>query len=197
MNQAQKIALFDFDGTITYNDSMFEFIMFCSGKFKFYLGFLILSPFLILNKAGLISSQKTKEIVLAYFLKNFSKIKVTASHFSKTVLPKLIKKSALEKISKLKEEGYSIYIVSASASLWLQEWCDATGLHLIATELEIIDNKITGKILGKNCKGIEKANRIKKKFENQNIIIEFAFGDSAGDKEMLLMANKSFYKYFN
>ena len=199
MDQPQKIALFDFDGTVTYKDSMFEFIKFYSGKLNFYMGAFILSPLLILHKIKLIDSHKTKEIVLSYFLKNknVDEVQKLANHFSKNILPGKIKRSALEKIIQLKQDGYLIYIVSASATLWLKGWCDSLGIDLIATELEIIDTKITGKILGKNCKGMEKAIRIKKQFENKNVSIELAFGDSSGDKEMLLLANKSFYKHFN
>jgi len=74
----KEIAFFDFDGTITKSDSLFVFIEHASfGKPKLWLGVLALAPWLILHKANLLSSKKTKERVLRFFFEGMSNTQFT------------------------------------------------------------------------------------------------------------------------
>ena len=45
---SKKIAFFDFDGTITTDDSLLKFIRFVVGDRRFLLGLVVLSPMLVL-----------------------------------------------------------------------------------------------------------------------------------------------------
>jgi hypothetical protein len=56
-----NIAFFDFDGTITRKDTMFEMVKFSHGKKEFYKGLLKITPWLVGLKLGLVSAQKAKE----------------------------------------------------------------------------------------------------------------------------------------
>ena len=58
------------------------------------------------------------------------------------------------------------------------------------------DNIITGNFITKNCYGQEKVNRIKESYDLSKYDLIYAYGDSRGDKEMLELANNSFYKPF-
>jgi phosphatidylglycerophosphatase C len=198
VNAPQKIALFDFDGTISFKDSLFEFIYFYHGSTRFYTGFLLLSPFLFFHKLGFINAKKAKEKVLRFFFKN-EPVEIfveKATAFSLTILPTIVKSSALKEIQRLKKEEQEVYVVSASVSQWLKPWCNQLGIHLIATELEINNNCITGKLLGENCNGVEKKIRIQEALKNIPHTIVVAYGDSTGDKEMLALATESFYRCF-
>jgi len=55
---------------------------------------------------------------------------------------------------------------------------------------------VTGKLLTKNCYGIEKANRVKEIYDLSHYERIYAYGDSTGDTELLALANESFYKPF-
>jgi phosphoserine phosphatase len=55
---------------------------------------------------------------------------------------------------------------------------------------------ITGKISGRNCHGDEKVCRIKEHFNVSQFSEVIAYGDSAGDKEMLALAHRRYYKPF-
>ena len=198
LKSARKIALFDFDGTLTYKDSMFEFIVFYHGVRWFYAGMLFLSPFLILHKLGIVGAQTAKEKVLTFFFKDVSLnvfIK-KSTEFSIARIPKIIRQSALNELRDLQSSGVEIFVVSASASLWIEPWCTQEKIQLIATELEIKNDAITGKIAGNNCNGAEKAERVKRILSNSDYKIVSAYGDSRGDKEMLSLAEKKYYKHF-
>lgn len=194
----KKLALFDFDGTITTKDTFVEFIKYYKGSLKFWLGFAILSPLIIGFKLKIIPNWKAKELVLIYFFRgtNIQKFKEVCSSFTKELLPHIIRPQALVEIKRHQQESTPIHIVSASPELWIQEWTEELNIHLIGTKLEVINDCLTGKISGKNCYGPEKANRIKKAIQIDDFDYIEAYGDSYGDTEMLNLAHKSHYKPF-
>ena len=192
------IAFFDFDGTITTRDTMIELIKFHHGKYRVYTGLAILSPWLIAMKLKMISHQKAKEKMLSWFFRG-----VTETEFSKICdlfiqkkIPLLINKKAMQKIHEHKANGDEIVVVSASAANWIKSWCNQHGLKCIATQLEIIDGKVTGKLAGINCNYNEKASRIIKEYDLNNYAPVYCYGDSDGDKAMLQLATNAFYKSF-
>lgn len=193
----KRLVLFDFDGTITTKDTFIEFIKFYHGPTKFAVGFALLSPFLVAFKLKLLANWKAKEKVLSWFFKDESLETFTnkCEAFTIQVLPKLVRPKALAAIHEM-EKDYDIVVVSASAENWVSPWCRANKLHLLATTLEVVNGKLTGKIKGKNCFGMEKVNRIREKYDLVSYTEILAYGDSSGDKEMFELAHKHFYKPF-
>lgn len=193
-----SIAFFDFDGTITTDDSLLRFIRFVVGDFRFIFGLVALSPILLAYKLGLIPNYKAKQKMLSWFFKGISKnafFKV-ANEYSLVHIDKILRQKAMEKINWHKAQGHQIVVVSASIECWLSQWCTKNGLELIATKLEIKDGVVTGALLSKNCYGEEKVNRIKELYNLDEYEYIYAYGDSRGDQEMLKLANESFYKPF-
>ena len=194
----KEIAFFDFDGTITKKDTLLEFIKFSKGNFRFYLGFILNLPYLVAFKLGIISNQSAKEKILRFFFHGMpaAVFKQHCEAFSKQVLPKLIRPKALEEIQKLKQNNIIVVVVSASPENWIEQWSQNLHLELIASRLEVNEGKVTGKILGKNCHGNEKVSRIREIYDLSHYRIVAAYGDSSGDKPMLQLASKSYYKPF-
>ncbi|MFI5139899.1 MAG: HAD family hydrolase, partial [Sphingobacteriales bacterium] len=116
--------------------------------------------------------------------------------FASDVLPAMIRPGAIAEIGKLKESGFEVAIVSASAENWIKKWSDKIGVQLIASRLETIDNLLTGKIEGRNCNGQEKAIRIRSAYDLSQYDEIYCYGDSGGDKAMLALGTKTFYKPF-
>ena len=67
-----NIAFFDFDGTITRKDTLFDFLRFGFGNFRFAFGIFVISPILVAFKLKIISNTKAKEHLLSWFFKNMS-----------------------------------------------------------------------------------------------------------------------------
>jgi HAD superfamily hydrolase (TIGR01490 family) len=193
-----NIAFFDFDGTITRDDSLLKFIRFIVGDFRFFIGLVMLSPILIAYKIKLIQNYKAKEKILSYFFKGMQekKFKQIAKIYSLKHIDKIVRDDAIHKIKWHQSNGDEVVVVSASIECWLKPWCNKNNLKLIATKLKVENEIITGKLLSKNCYGIEKVNKIKQIYNLNNFDIIYAYGDSKGDKEMLELADKKFYKYF-
>jgi phosphatidylglycerophosphatase C len=195
---SKRIAFFDFDGTITTDDSLLKFIRFVVGDRRFLIGLITLSPMLILYKLKFIPNYKAKQYLLSWYFKGMKKEDFfdVANRYSLYHIDKIVRNKAMEKITWHKKEGHKIVLVSASIDCWLRPWCEKNSLELIATKLEIKDGIVTGNLLTKNCYGQEKVNRIKEKYNLKEFEYIYAYGDSSGDKEMLQLANEKYYKPF-
>lgn len=194
----ETIAFFDFDGTITSKDSFLEFIRFVHGDVKFFFGFLILSPILVAYKLKIIPNFIAKEKVITYFFKDTKKdiFQEVARNYSLSSINNIVKKSAMEKIKWHKLQNHKVVVVSASIDDWLRPWCIKNDIELIATKLESSNGIMTGRLSSKNCYGQEKVDRIKSLYNLDIFSDIYVYGDSRGDKEMLSIASRSYYKYF-
>jgi phosphatidylglycerophosphatase C len=192
-----NLALFDFDGTITCKDSMFDFILFSNVKTTIITGLLILFPVLILYKLKIISNWKAKELVLSYFYKDWSlnSFNEVAFEYSKIRIPFILRRNAIDRLNYHVSQKDKIVIVSASVETWLEGWCTQNGFDLIGTKMETIGGRITGKLLARNCNGVEKVNRIKEKYSLKDYKKIYAYGDSKGDIPMLGLADEKYFKW--
>jgi HAD superfamily hydrolase (TIGR01490 family) len=192
------LALFDFDGTLTRKDTLAEMIRFMYGGWRYYRGLAVLSPQLLLYKLKLIPNQDAKEKVLSYFFKdvNHQEFQEQCRQFAAKVLPALLRPKAMDVLLHLKAAGSRIVIVSASPEDWVGPFAISIGVEYLATSLEVREGRLTGKIDGVNCHGKEKVNRIRSAVDLLKYDRIYAFGDSAGDRQMLSLATHPFYKAF-
>jgi HAD superfamily hydrolase (TIGR01490 family) len=119
-----------------------------------------------------------------------------AFHYSISQIDYIVRPKAIDRLCWHTEQGHKVVIVSASIECWLAPWCKKNGFELLATKLEVKNGVVTGNLLGSNCFGIEKVNRIKDKYDLSQFNYIYAYGDSKGDIQMLDLANESFYKPF-
>lgn len=194
----RKLVLYDFDGTITTKDTLFEFCRFIAGNDLFIVKIFGLLPVLLAQRLTLISAQKAKEIFLSFFLKEMpqSEFEYQCRLFADKILPCLIRPQALKSIQDYKNTQSRIVIVSASPQNWIFPWADQLGVDVIATRLDIENGKITGKIQGRNCNGLEKVVRIREVIDLSSYDDIVAFGDTKGDLPMLALATQKFFKPF-
>ena len=194
----KHIAFFDFDGTITRKDTLLEFIRFCKGNIHFYLGFFLNGPFLIAYKTGILSNQKAKERILTFFFGKMplDEFQRKCGEFVTRQLPDLLRPKAMEEIRRLKAKDVQVIVVSASPENWILPWTNDLGIGLIATRLKISNDRLTGKIDGRNCYGREKVTRIKNQYNLDEYASRLVYGDSRGDLPMMQLATASFFKPF-
>ena len=193
-----KLALFDFDGTISHKDSLAEFVKFAVGKPRFYWGLFVLSPIIIAYLLKIISNSAGKEKLMTYFFKDWSDefFQKKADQYSLQKIDLILRPQAMEKITWHQSQGHQVVIVSAAFEHWLKKWCELNKLELLATRLESINGKLTGRFSGKNCYGLEKVRRVKQRYPLAQYQFIYAYGDTAGDRPMLSLANESYYRPF-
>jgi phosphatidylglycerophosphatase C len=193
-----SIAFFDFDGTITKKDTLFEIIRYQKGTNSFYAGMIVLLPALAAFKLKLISNQVVKQLVLQYFFRNTpaSVFQEQCDAFCRDHLPSLIRSQALLTIKDHIRQGHRVAVVTASAQEWVAPWCKSLGIECIGTQLEVKDDVITGRIIGYNCNGEEKVRRIREVFDLPGFGDIYAYGDTSGDRPMLGLATFGYFKKF-
>ena len=191
----KKIYAFDFDGTLTTKDTLIEFIRYAKGSMALGLGFMRYAHLLVLMKIGLYPNYKAKQKVFAHFFKDTTlddfnalckAFAASSSH--------LLRPNAIEAIDQATKEGSEVLIVSASIDNWVQPFFPQ--VKVLGTQIEVIDGKLTGRFMTKNCYGQEKVNRILSLYPNRQDYHLTAYGDSRGDKEMLAFADESHFKPF-
>lgn len=191
----KKIYAFDFDGTLTTKDTLIEFIRYAKGSMDLGLGFLRYAHLLVLMKLGLYPNYKAKQKVFAYFFKDttLDDFNALCKEFAASS-SNLLRPNAIEAIDLATKEGSEVLIVSASIDNWVQPFFPQ--VKVLGTQIEVIDGKLTGRFMTKNCYGQEKVNRILSLHPNRQEYHLTAYGDSRGDKEMLAFADESYFKPF-
>ncbi len=192
------LALFDFDGTITTKDSLVDFIQYAIGKQGYYMGLIKLSPMLLTYTLKIIPNYRAKEKLISHFFRGWDaeRFQAMADRYSLEQIDKMTRPEAIEKIRWHQSEGHKIVLVSASMECWLKVWCGKNDIDLISTQLEVREGRLSGKFSSRNCYGEEKARRVKEAYNLDDYSHIYAYGDSRGDRELLSLADESFYKPF-
>ena len=164
----------------------------------FIPGFFGMVHWLLALKLKIIPNDLVKQKILAFFFAGTSEesFQKKCDLFSEKRLPELIRPGAMEEISRLKTLGFDIVVISASAGNWIRNWSDSHALKLISSKLEVKNGMITGKLDGKNCYGEQKVICILERWNLKEYEEIYAYGDSSGDRPMLALATKSFYRPF-
>lgn len=191
------LALFDFDGTISFRDSFGDFIKYAVGPVRFWLGVVCLIPVIAAFLFGFVKAWRAKELMAIYFFRGWNAVEFgqLAHEYSCQRLSQIVRPIALEHISEHKKRGDTVVVVTASIDLWLSGWCEAQAVDLIATKLEIREGRITGRFLTKNCSGTEKVRRIREQYELSEFDYIYAYGDNPADRPMLELAHERYYRW--
>ena len=191
----KQIVAFDFDGTLTTKDTLIEFIRYACGTGAFVKGFLRYAHLLVLMKLGLYPNWKAKQKVFSYFFEGMKieEFDGLCQRFAKDN-QHLLRPKGIEAIQQALDKGAEVLIVSASIDNWVQPFF--AEVKVLGTQVEVIDGKLSGRFLTKNCYGQEKVNRILALYPNRSEYHLTAYGDSRGDKELLAFADESDYKPF-
>src|SRR3989338_4327668 len=161
-----RLAIFDFDGTVTTRNSFADFILWTDGVMGALRGLLVLSPAIMAYIFGCMPNWKAKQKVFAYFYKGWEKerFEAAARDYARKKLPAILRPAALQRVEWHQKQGHRVVIVSASLENYLGVWCRREGFDCIATKVEVRDQRLTGKFASSNCYGEEKVRRIKERY---------------------------------
>ncbi|WP_296380974.1 HAD family hydrolase [Winogradskyella sp.] len=193
----KRIVAFDFDGTLTKKDSFIEFIKFSRGKVYFYFSLPYIVVVWSLSKIKVLTTHNAKEKIFIYFYKGMSKTKFDkyCDDFIELV-NEILRDDAKFTIEKHLNNQSKVLIVSASIENWIQPWATANGIKtVLATQVEIDSrDNLTGRFSSLNCNKEEKVNRLLQKYPNIKDWHLTVYGDTVGDKALMKIADKVFYK---
>ncbi|NNF31727.1 MAG: HAD-IB family hydrolase [Flavobacteriaceae bacterium] len=193
-----KLFLYDFDGTISRKDTLFDFLRFTIRKDKLYFGYLVLTPIFVLTFLRLSKRSFAKERLISHFLKGKTRAELaqmSEKFLNNMLTEKKFRTSALASIKDDKKEG-AVYIVSASLDIWLKDIANHLGVHLICTRAKFENNVFTGKFLGPNCNNEEKPRRVQSEISLEEYNSITYYGDSKGDLAMKEIVDHFEYRKF-
>ncbi|WP_038335310.1 HAD-IB family hydrolase [Empedobacter falsenii] len=194
----RNLYLFDFDGTLTCKDTLFDFLKFSFPK-VYFINYLIFIPLFIVSKLKIIDAGFVKEMFISKFLKGKSYVEINqlAQNYFEQNHQELIYSKADEYIKSLSNYNDK-FIVSASVDFWIQPFADYYEMGLICTKAKYDEQGFfTGKFASPNCNYQEKKNRIEKEIDLSLYDQIIAFGDTKGDEAMFSIATKSNFRCFN
>ena len=192
-----NLALFDFDGTITVKDSFAPFISLTTGGWRARVGFVLLLPTFVGYKLGVIPASLTRARVCAVAFRQRREVDIrdAGARYARDVLPTTLRKKAIDRIAWHKGQGDTVVVVSAALNAYLEPWCTSMGLGLVCTQLEAVDGVLTGRYLGGDCVGNEKARRITERYRLSDFSSVYAYGDTIEDEAMLALAQHKYYRW--
>lgn len=190
------VVAFDFDGTLTRGESFFRFLAFITPWPRFVFCFLLSLPVLALYVGRLMDNESAKVRVLKIFLRGrpLADVLAGAERFSHEKIAQTLRPEAVAKLRGHQKQGHACVLVSATLAIYLRPWAQEMGFEaVLATELAVdAAGCLTGELASPNCYGPEKAARLRAHFGLDQI--KAAYGDSAGDTEMLAMAEQPFFR---
>jgi phosphatidylglycerophosphatase C len=101
----------------------------------------------------------------------------------------------VDSLNEHKAHGDRVIIVSASLSSYVSCFASFLETEFLATELESDGSVLTGRVHGENVRGNEKVMKLETflsrvGYERSEVFVT-AYGDSAGDREMLTWADQA------
>ncbi len=195
-----EFAVFDVDKTLIRKDSLIMSARYANNSLQLLFNFILLIPYAFLSRIGILSTKKFKEKFIKIFnicsLYNDSNRQLNRQSYEIDLI-KAIRPEAFERIKYHKSRGERVILCSASPRMILNALAKELKVDLVCTELEIINKKWAPKIIGKNCKGLEKVKRLEKLLSPLEKHDFHAYGDSKGDRELLKKSKWPHYKSFS
>ena len=192
-----NLALFDFDGTITTKGTFPDFMRFAVVPAKCAVGNILFAPRVLGYKLGFISGSDIRTRVTRFGFRGVAadEVRRAGHEFARDVLPDLLRPSAMEKIQWHKNQGDVVVIVSGAFDVYLSPWCVQHQLHLICSQLEVVDGTLTGRYRGEQCVNAEKSRRVREKYDLEKFLKVYAYGDTKEDMDMLNLATERYFRW--
>ena len=197
------VAAFDFDGTITDRDTLVPFLVLAFGRAR------VAAAFAALAFTG-----------MGYLLR-----RVTIDEFKRRVLMRLVagvptqrlralgpvharaieewmRPAALHRIAWHRAKGHELVLVSSTLDVYLTPVGLALGFdQVLCTRLQARADaagirRFTGALEGADCTGAEKLRRLTAWLGTRDGVELHAYGDSAGDRDLLAAADTAHYRPF-
>jgi phosphatidylglycerophosphatase C len=195
----RPLVAFDFDGTLTSQDSFTAFLAWRAGALGYAGRMAALAPaaarYLFDHDRGRLKSEAARQFLAGV---SRTELETEAQAFATERGRALLRPDAVRAWRRWQAEGARLVIVTATPEIVVAPIARALGADLlIGTRLAFDEaGRVTGAFEGLNCRGPEKVRRLREAF-GEDVALEAAYGDTDGDREMLALAEEQGMKVFN
>jgi phosphatidylglycerophosphatase C len=190
------VAAFDVDGTITTRDCVVPFMREVTGARRI-MPRLALRP----DRFGAALARRDRDALkelaarAAFRGQRYDDLVAAGAEFARHVHARWLRSDTVRALNEHLERGDHVVLVSASFEVYLRPLAELLGVgDVLGTRLEVRDGVVTGELDGPNCRGAEKVRRLHDWLAaehggRENVRLD-AYGDSAGDRELLADADE-------
>lgn len=182
----KRLTIFDFDGTLTYNDSFLAFPCRIFGIAVLMKAIIGNIPSLLKWKFGRRSNSDAKQRLYSDLYRGSDKSALML--LSESFNPRF-RKDIVKALEESKNRGEDVWIISASLDLWMVWQAKNLGVKLLCTETETDERGLlTGRFSTPNCYGEEKVRRLKEMCPNLADYYVTVYGDNPNGGDAALRA---------
>jgi phosphatidylglycerophosphatase C len=185
------VAAFDFDETLTRRDTVVPFLRRLAGDRGLTLGMLArshrIAPAAVRRNRDALRAMATDQVFRG---RAIAEVEEHGRAYGDQIFAVGLRPDTVGRLMWHREAGHRVVIVTAS----YEHYAAVVGAHLgvdavLATRLEVEQERCTGRMLGSNCRGPEKLQRLSGWLGDEGLTLDevtlWAYGDSAGDRELL------------
>lgn len=200
---ALEVAAFDFDGTLTRRDTFVPFLRRGLGWPRFLWAVLACAPWLAGYALRLVRNDVAKARLMRATLsgRSLAEMERWSARWLAQDFPGQLQAWTLARLVYHQQAGHCCVIVSASPDIYLSRVARQLGVDgLICTEMEVQGACLTGRMRTPNCHGEQKVLRLQAWLTARfgaaalPVMTLHAYGDTAGDKPMLRLAQHAWYR---
>ncbi|MFN3256972.1 MAG: HAD-IB family hydrolase [Ilumatobacter sp.] len=189
---AEAVAAFDFDKTLTTKDSLLRFLVAIAGWPRLAFAVMRSAPEVMSALAlGGTRRDRAREKITRLLLsgRRAAEVDAVATAVGRAMAAQFLRADVAERLAWHVRSGHRVVVVSASFARYVGVAVDDLGVErVIATEWEVDSQGVlTGALVGGNVRGARKAELLRSYLGTPRIA--YAYGDSAGDAEMLAMSD--------
>ena len=191
------VAAFDVDGTLTHRDTLLPFLQRLCGTQRLARALARHGVALSAMVVGRAERDTVKDLLLAGLLagRNADEVRSAGVAYAGFLVgADRLRPDTVARLHQHRAAGHRVVLVSASPEVYL----GPLGRHLQVDAVlcsaleESRDGRLTGRLAGPNCRGPEKVVRLEAWLTDEAATeapYVYAYGDSAGDRELLARAD--------
>lgn len=189
------VAAFDFDETLTRQDTVVPFLRRFTTTRRFAAS-LLPHTLRVLPMAARRDRDRLRALAteLVFSGRPYEHVSAEAEAYGTLIAENAMRADTTARLQWHLEHGHRVAIVTASYEPYVRVVAGALGeVAVLGTRLEVVDGHCSGLLDGANCRGPEKVRRldawIRDAGLNRDDVTLYAYGDSSGDRELLAAAD--------
>jgi phosphatidylglycerophosphatase C len=189
--EPRTVAAFDFDKTLSTRDNVLPFLRLAVGRLRLARTLALISPRLVGAAVDSKRRDAAKAALVRHTLTGYDadRLDGLGREFAADVCDRHLRPEVVAWVAWHMDHGHEAVIVSASFTHYLEPVAARLGIGaVLATELEVADDRLTGRLAGPNVRGAEKVRRLDAWLGPEPADV-WAYGDSAGDDALLARAD--------